>query len=196
MDASPAGIANLSRMRRTFGLENETEPTVQRENNSPFSTVQGIFYRAVDPTFRECALDGSRSEGRFSPLETPTLYLSASPEGVAAAMIAHTDSESPSREILSFDVAATNIADLRDRTTMAAIGVDIDAASAPWQNDVAAGRTPASWKIRETLLGLGARGLIDPSRKRPGLWHLTLFAWNQPGAPSVTGFPGGTHPQS
>ena len=177
-------------------MENETEPAVQRENNNPFSTVQGIFYRAVDSTFREGALDGSRSEGRFSPRETPTLYLSASPEGVAAAMIAHTDSESPSRMILSFGVEASNIADLRDRATMAAIGVDIDAAAAPWQDDVAAGRAPASWEIRETLLGLGAQGLIDPSRKRPGLWHLTLFAWNRPGTPSVRDFPVGNHPQS
>ena len=175
---------------------NEAEPTVQRENNSPFSTVQGIFYRAVDPAFREGALDGSRSEGRFSPRETLTLYLSASPEGVAAAMIAHTDSESPSREVLSFKVEASRIADLRERTTMASIGVDVDAAAAPWQDDVAAARAPLSWGVRETLLGLGAHGLIDPSRKQPGLWHLTLFAWNQPGAPSVRNSPGGNPLQS
>lgn len=28
-------------------------------------------------------------------------------------------------------------------------------------------------------------GLIDPSRKRPGLWHLTLFDWNRATKPSV-----------
>jgi hypothetical protein len=32
---------------------------------------------------------------------------------------------------------------------------------------------------------LGAHGLIDPSRKQPHLWHLTLFDWNNPGAPCV-----------
>ncbi|MGJ9373272.1 RES domain-containing protein [Nesterenkonia sp. CF4.4] len=164
----------------------ETGPTVQPEGATPFSYVRGIFYRAVDPTFTQQALDGSHSEGRFSPRGTPTLYLSASREGVAAAMLAHTDSSSPVRETLSFQVTASRIADLRDRTTMKAIGVDVDAAAAPWQGDVAAGRAPASWKVRERLVELGAHGLINPSRTRPGLWHLTLFTWNQPGAASVT----------
>ena len=68
---------------------------------------------------------------------------------------------------------------------MTAIGVDVDAAAAPWQEDVAAGMAPASWEVRDRLIELGAHGLIDPSRKRPGLWHLTLFSWNQPGAASV-----------
>ena len=31
----------------------------------------------------------------------------------------------------------------------------------------------------------GADGLIDPSRKAPGLWHLVLFRWNVAGAPVV-----------
>lgn len=164
---------------------NESEPAVQRENPGPFCSVRGTLYRAVDPSFRHGALDGSRSEGRFSPRETPTLYLSSSREGVAAAMLAHTHFASPEREVLSFEVAASRIADLRDRATMASIGVDVDAAAAPWQDDVAAGRTPVSWGVREMLLELGAQGLIDPSRRRPGLWHLTLFTWNRPDAPSV-----------
>lgn len=164
---------------------NKPEPTVQRDDPSPFCSVQGTFYRAVDPSFRHEALDGSRSEGRFSPRGTPTLYLSASREGVAAAMLAHTHSASPDREVLSFEVEASRIADLRDRATMASIGVDVGAAAAPWEDDVEAGRTPVSWRVRERLLELGAQGLIDPSRQRPGLWHLTLFTWNQPGAPSV-----------
>ncbi|WP_345941332.1 RES family NAD+ phosphorylase [Nesterenkonia sp. E16_10] len=163
----------------------EPEPTVQRQDPSPFISVRGTFYRAVDPSFRRGALDGSHSAGRFSPRKTPTLYLSASRAGVAVAMLAHTHSASPDREVLSFEVAASYIADLRDAATMASIGVDVDAAAAPWQDDVAAGRTPASWRVRERLLELGAQGLIDPSRQRPGLWHLTLFTWNRPDAPCV-----------
>ncbi|MGJ9406379.1 RES domain-containing protein [Nesterenkonia aurantiaca] len=128
-----------------------------------------------------CASDGRRKASR----ETATLYLSSSREGVAVAMLAHTSSASPDREVLSFEVAASHIADLRDRATMASIGVDVDAAAAPWQDDVTAGRTPDSWRVRETLLKRRAQGLIDPSRKRPGLWHLTLFPWNRPGTPCV-----------
>lgn len=166
-----------------------TAPAVEPEDSTSFCSVRGTFFRAVDPAFRLRALEGSRSAGRFSQPAAPTLYLSSSPEGVAAALLAHTDPESPPREVLAFDVAASRIADLRDGAAMAALGVDVEAAAAPWQDDVAAGQAPASWSVRERLVELGAHGLIDPSRKRPGLWHLTLFTWNAPGSPSVASSP-------
>jgi hypothetical protein len=31
----------------------------------------------------------------------------------------------------------------------------------------------------------GDAGLIDLSRRRPGLWHVILMRWNEPGAPRV-----------
>ncbi len=160
------------------------EPRVD-ETGTAFSTVGGIFYRAVDPAFPEFTLAGSRAAGRFSPPGIPTLYLSSSREGVAAAMIAHTDARATNLEVLAFDVRATDIADLRNREGMAALGIDVEAAAAPWQDDVAEGRIPASWRVRDGLVQLGAHGLIDPSRKRPGLWHLTLFDWNHATKPSV-----------
>lgn len=94
-------------------------------------TVHGTFFRAIDPAYRDFALAGSRSAGRYSRPEQPTLYLGSSPEGVEAAM-------------------------------------------------------PSSWRVRAQLEAVGASGLVDPSRKRPGLWHLVLFRWNEPGAPTVT----------
>ncbi|THJ64668.1 RES domain-containing protein [Arthrobacter echini] len=148
-------------------------------------TVRGSFYRAVDPAYRDLALVGSRSAGRYSPPEVPTLYLSSSPEGVAAAMIAHTGDRTTDREVLEFEVEAHRIVDLRDHEALQSIGISPADAAADWQGAVAAGDTPASWTVRETLQGLGANGLIDPSRKQPGLWHLTLFAWNADGAPGV-----------
>lgn len=100
-------------------------------------------------------------------------------------MIAHTETRPSNLETLAFDVQATEIADLRQRELMASLGIDVDAAAAPWQDDFASGREPASWGIRNKLIELGAHGLIDPSRKRPGLWHLTLFDWNNGAGPSV-----------
>jgi hypothetical protein len=100
-------------------------------------------------------------------------------------MIAHTNTHVADLEVLAFDVRAWRIADLRDRDAMDALGVDVEAAAASWQDDVAAGRQPPTWRVREKLVRLGARGVIDPSRKRPGLWHLTLFAWNRPGEATV-----------
>jgi RES domain-containing protein len=145
---------------------------------TPLVTIRGRFYRAVDPDFEDHALAGSRTAGRYSPPDRATLYLSSSPDGVAAAMIAHTDERVPDLRVLAFDVEAHHVADLRDTAAMATLGVDPSDAAADWQADVAAGRTPRPWTVRERLERAGAAGLIDPSRKRPGLWHLTLFSWN------------------
>jgi RES domain-containing protein len=100
-------------------------------------------------------------------------------------MIAHTDDRTPDLEVLQFNVEATRIVDLRDHEALKSVGIDPADAAADWQRAVAAGGTPPSWGVREALQSLGANGLIDPSRKQPQLWHLTLFNWNAPGAPSV-----------
>ena len=69
---------------------------------------------------------------------------------------------------------------IRDRA-----GIQLSDALAPWQAIADAGGTPPSWVVRDRLIEIGANGLIDPSRKSPGLWHLVLFRWNVDGAPTV-----------
>lgn len=147
--------------------------------------VRGRFYRAVDPRFRQFAIAGSRSAGRYSRASEPTLYLSSSVDGVEAAMIAHPDTRSAKPTIMEVDVVASHIVDLRDRAARASVGIDLADAAAPWQQVVADGGVPTSWLVRDRLRACGASGLIDPSRKRPGLWHLVLFEWNASGAPQV-----------
>jgi len=155
-------------------------------SGSPFTpAIRGTFFRAVDPRFREFAIAGSRSVGRYSRADEPTLYLSASVEGVEAAMVAHRDVRAETLEIVAIDVDAARIVDLRDPGTLDSIGIDLQDAVAPWQDIAAAGGTPGSWQVRDRLLEIGADGLIDPSRKSPGLWHLVLFRWNEDDAPTV-----------
>ncbi|MBT1542218.1 RES domain-containing protein [Curtobacterium flaccumfaciens pv. flaccumfaciens] len=139
----------------------------------------------MDPRFREFAIAGSRSVGRYSRADEPTLYLSASVGGVEAAMVAHRDVRAETLEIVAIDVDAARIVDLRDLGTLDSIGIDLQDAVAPWQDIAAAGGTPGSWQVRDRLLEIGADGLIDPSRKSPGLWHLVLFRWNEGDAPTV-----------
>ncbi|WP_431190959.1 RES family NAD+ phosphorylase [Kosakonia cowanii] len=143
------------------------------------TTIEGIFYRAIDPAYRELALAGSRNPGRYSSAEQPTLYLSSSPEGVEAAMQAHKSNRSADLEIIRLRVHAVRVFDLRNADALSAAGIDLRDAVAPWQEIVAAGGTPSSWRVRQQLETLGAAGLIDPSRKAPGLWHLVLFSWNR-----------------
>ncbi|TPG07142.1 RES family NAD+ phosphorylase [Curtobacterium flaccumfaciens] len=147
--------------------------------------VQGTFYRAIDPRFHQFAIAGSRTAGRYSRAHEPTLYLSSSVEGVEAALLAHRGARSRVLEVIEIDVEASGIVDLRDPGTVAKVGIEIADAASAWQEIAASGGTPPSWSVRDRLLEVGASGLIDPSRKRPGLWHLVLFHWNEPGAPSA-----------
>ena len=55
----------------------------------------------------------------------------------------------------------------------------------PWQTAMRDGGEPPPWQAADRLRALGFVGLIDPSRRRPGLWHITLFRWNEPDAPTV-----------
>lgn len=159
------------------------------EMNSPDPVfapeVHGTFYRAIDPRFRQFAVAGSRTAGRYSRADEPTLYLSSSVEGVDAALIAHRDARASALEIVEVDVAAAGIVDLRDPTALAKLGIDIADAMAPWQHVAASGGTPSSWSVRDRLIQAGANGLIDPSRQRPDLWHLVLFHWNAPDSPTA-----------
>lgn len=100
-------------------------------------------------------------------------------------MIAHKDSRAAALEIVEIDVEASRIVDLRDANALEAAGIDLAHAVAPWQDIAAAGGAPSSWIVRDRLLAAGANGLIDPSRKSPGLWHLVLFRWNEADAPTV-----------
>jgi RES domain-containing protein len=154
-------------------------------NPRALGAVRGTFYRAVDPEFRGAALAGSRSAGRYSRPDEPTLYLSSSTDGVEAAMTAHRADRSSGLEIVEVTVEATRILDLRDPPALAAVGVDLADAVAPWQDVIASGGTPRSWGVRDRLVAAGANGLIDPSRRQPGLWHLVLFRWNDGDAPRV-----------
>ncbi|OKH86736.1 RES family NAD+ phosphorylase [Thalassospira sp. TSL5-1] len=155
-------------------------------DNEIFHPVQGLFYRAIDPHYRANSLAGSRNAGRYSQADQPTLYLSSSPEGVTAAMIAHRTERPTNLEMITVSVDARRIFDLRDEKACEMAGITLQDATTPWQDLVAQGKTPPSWRVRDKLAALGAQGLIDPSRKAPGLWHLVLFHWNTgPQQPTV-----------
>jgi hypothetical protein len=50
---------------------------------------------------------------------------------------------------------------------------------------LAEGVAPSSWQAVDYIRQCGYVGLIDPSRRREGLWHITLLRWNEAGAPGV-----------
>ena len=158
-------------------------PRVRRTGR--LSSVAGTFFRAVDRDHVAAALDGSRVHGRYSRSDQPTLYLSASPAGVRAAMVAHQRSTDNPREVVAFRVDGEAIFDLRDRASIAEARAQAGDPFANWQEAIARGESPASWRVRDWIEAQGANGLLDPSRQSSGLWHLVLFRWNVAGAPFV-----------
>lgn len=164
-------------------MAQSAEPALDK-GSGIFTHVEGTFYRAVAAAHRDHVLHGSRHAGRYSRATTPTLYMSVSPEGVDAAMIAHGDHRVET-VIVALEVVADRIFDLRDEEVCRRAQISQSDAASPWRSRVLAGQEPPSWGVRDRLQQLGANGLIDPSRKAPGLWHLVLFAWNAPGLPMI-----------
>lgn len=100
-------------------------------------------------------------------------------------MIAHNDVQPEAVAIVAIDLEASGIVDLRDVSAAKAIGIDLEDALAPRQRIAEGGGKPRSWTVRDRLIEVGADGLIHPSRKSLGLWHLVLFRWNVADAPSA-----------
>ena len=119
------------------------EPSVKLAGDV-FSRVTGSFYRAVNPAHQDAPLLGSRLAGRYSEPTQPTLYLSSSPQGVDAAMLAHAQGRVDELVLLKFHVEAHNIVDLRDPAVLFAAGVNLADAVAPWQDIVKIGGEPSS----------------------------------------------------
>lgn len=90
------------------------------------------------------------------------------------------------RCVLRFDVNATDVFDLRVPDALAEVRRNAGEPFGEWQSIAASGGEPSSWRARDWMESCGAKGLIDPSRKEPGLWDLVLFRWNVADAPTVS----------
>lgn len=150
--------------------------------DTPFVRVTGVAFRSVGAA-GPIYLRGSMTAGRWGA--NGVLYLSASPEGVAAAMIAHTKRNTEPRQIIRLCVDAPRIVDLRAAGVDRDFGIDRRDGACDWQAALRDGNTPRSWDLACRLRRQGACGVIDPSRKAPGLWHLALWSWNVDSAPQV-----------
>jgi len=89
------------------------------------------------------------------------------------------------RMIVPMDIGVARVLDQLDMSACDALGIDREQSNVSWRVELAAGREPASWRNADAARDIGADGIIDRSRYIPGGWHLTLFRWNVPGAPSV-----------
>ncbi len=154
----------------------------------PLTTVQGRFYRAViaDRVDEVLAPPLPASAGRYHRPGQSALYLSVSPEWAAIAISNYRREDGLKRVIIPVEVDPAHVLDQRDPDACAALGIDCASSGQPWQPALERGEEPPSWRNADAVRSAGADGLIDPSRRIPGGWHLTLFRWNDLGGPSVS----------
>ena len=125
--------------------------------------------------------DPARAAARFNRCGQDALYLSPDETSARVAIGEYVKATDRPRVLLRFEISACQLFDLRADKAAAIYAL----AAQPWQPAVARGEEPRSWQAADELRQVGHLGLIDPSRQNPGLWHITLFHWNEPGAPTV-----------
>lgn len=125
--------------------------------------------------------DRNRPAARFNRPGQDALYLSPDELSARVAIGQYVTPESQDRELITLSLSSCRLFDLRlpEHTDV------YEHAKQPWIAPLDAGREPSSWQAADHIRDLGYDGLIDPSRRRPGLWHITLFRWNEPDAPDV-----------
>jgi RES domain-containing protein len=122
-----------------------------------------------------------RPAARFNRPGQDALYLSPDEVSARVAIGEYVKVGDPPRVLLRYEVERCELFDLRHPDAAAVYAL----AGQPWRAALARGEVPKSWAAADKIRQSDHVGLIDPSRRRPGLWHVTLLRWNEPGAPRV-----------
>ena len=149
------------------------------------ATIGGEFVRLSLPDQVDLALkypSPERPAARFNRLGERALYLSPDELSARVAIGEYVREDDPSRVLVTYKVAPCTVLDLRHPDA----AYLYMSAREPWQSALSRGEAPSSWAAADAIRAMPEiSGLIDPSRRRPGLWHVTLFRWNEQSAPTV-----------
>ena len=151
---------------------------------SSYTNIAGTFVKISAADQINLALQRNspiRPEARYNRRGQNALYLSVDERSARVAMRKYAKDITAPLVLVRFEVEACQLVDLQ-HADMSAYKTR---ASQGWQAAIANGYEPASWEVADLLRENQAIGLIDPSRKDPDTWHVTLFRWNEPGAPMV-----------
>lgn len=122
-----------------------------------------------------------RPEARFNRRGQDALYLSVNDNSARVAMKKYANDRESPRVLIRYEVPACELVDLRHSDAKELR----ERASQDWKSELENGLEPTSWRVADSLRNSDEIGFIDPSRKNPKLWHVTLFRWNEAGAPNV-----------
>ncbi|MBL4740893.1 MAG: RES family NAD+ phosphorylase [Sneathiella sp.] len=146
--------------------------------------ISGVFVKityALDADIPLMRGQAGRPAARFNRPGQDALYLSPDEKSARVAIGEYVRADDPPRVLIHYEIERCNLLDLRHPEAASIY----EQARQSWQDVLAKGGEPSSWDAADYIRRSGHVGLIDPSRQRPGLWHITLLRWNEIGAPSV-----------
>lgn len=155
--------------------------------NVPLTSIEGQFYRIALADRAQLVLEPPRPVdcGRYHAPGQTALYMSPTAEWARVAVSGYMKEDGLARVIFPLLASKADVFDLRDEEACLQLGIDREQANISWRKVLAAGGRPPSWDVADAAWSVGADGLIDRSRLRPGARHVTLFRWNALGGPRV-----------
>lgn len=149
--------------------------------------ISGRFWRAITADRAEQVLDlpGPESAGRYHRPGQPALYITPEADWAAIAIGRYLLADGIERVAVPLELDGAEVFDQRNLAACAALGIDPEQSQVRWNDELAAGREPPSWRASDAARAGGAQGIIDVSRGIAGGWHACLFAWNVHGSPQV-----------
>lgn len=153
----------------------------------PLHRISGRFWRAValDRVGQVLDAPGPDSAGRYHRPGQPALYITPQADWATIAIGRYLLADGVERVVVPLELDGAQMFDQRDSTACAALGIDPAQSQVRWNDELAAGRQPLSWRVSDAAREAGAQGIIDVSRGIEGGWHACLFTWNSPGAPQI-----------
>jgi RES domain-containing protein len=145
-----------------------------------------VLWRAFVPRWAYQPLSGQGAAlfgGRWNPVGAATIY-AARELSTAWAEYNQGFVQHPAL-IARLELSDAMLADLTDRKVLQALGVGEEIHDCQWRADLDRGETPATHRVRETLIGQGYDGVVYPSFMSPGGSCVAVRRWNGPGEPSL-----------
>lgn len=163
------------------------DPGTRHDGSVALLRISGPFFRAISADRIDDVLEppSAHSAGRYHRPGQPALYMSPSAEWARIATSGYFREDGVQRVVVRLEVGIADVLDQRDEKACAFLGIDREKSNRSWREALKSGAEPPSWANADAARAVGADGIVDRSRHIPDGWHVTLFRWNQPGAPEV-----------
>ena len=133
---------------------------------APSQPISGRFWRAISAERVEQVLNppSPASAGRYHRPGQSALYITPEPDWAVIAVGRYLLADGIQRVVVPLELDHAQVFDQHDAGACAALGIDRDASQVRWNDELAAGREPPSWRASDTARAAGFDGIVDRSR--------------------------------